>query len=681
MTGTVDSTEPDSSRSTQFEDASASERRQDLPADPPGTPTPASDVSLDTMEDEFDKRPPLKALRDKVAQEYCINEESTDGGKIGAEFKLLKCRLNEQLIWFDIDYLYPHSYDNNPSDKSSRSCAYQAYQIEYDILSFKGKDSAKEGEKWLKTACTSAAATALKNMRALSKYDKNNKNLPEEHVVATQLKNTLDTGVYDGVTPTKHNIAAKLRESLHDLNHNCAEDMYSHDDSFPSRIAADEKINKVVTPKYILREYYKYGENLNKDKDIALLGRWWDVLNAENNIKKYKQSSTVALPKHPVFFDVTELQGIVIKHTGGTLTNNVIDTSKFYDQELTFSSSLQSNQDIQFWDNVKKISAKEIKLKKDEYLTIARADPSSYSSIDAIAYSRIIRRHPSVEEKVSLTSPSSITNLIIDKTQKYNNDNIIPIRQIDTTCNVVAGTTTKPYDRSGELGKAGSFFDHSDFKVPVPNGVPCQEGSSGQKSVLPSPPLRSDNPPRRENRLSGADFETCKIVIIDSSHEDSIACFSQKPDRVEGCSEVDFKSNYCQYGTDPSATWRLAESVAGIYGESATPGDMCVATADDLRSKQACVFTLPLPSSPESSALATPLAKFLGIKQEQLTTCAFDLGDGKKSRDYVQYDLCASSPTYYTDAGDGGPADGGPALLGVETEKPFDDIKNQHCLP
>ena len=634
------------------------------------------------MEDEFDKRPHLKALRDRVAEKYCIDKESPEGKRIRAELDLLECRVKEQKRWFDNPFLYKDPFAKNENDVLPVSCIGQTNEIESDILSFMG-DSDQKGEKWLKEACTSATATALKELQAFSRYDADDRDLPSESQARDKLYIQLQQHVgyeidYNDEKDT-HNIERTLQYSLFRLNHNCADHMDNHEDDFLPLKIRDGESRGDVTPKYIFREYYKYaGASATENDNNALLGRWWDVLNRENNIIKYSRSTrgTETIVGN-IKLDVSAGSNIEIYREENHYALNTSLLSAQNDFiKVTIENVGVSGHNRLLWlyknDHITLVT--NASLPTEEESTPEALEAATYSSITYTAYNDgwdgHIRRHPShyrLDEhplnlsKLKVLLPSAEDGEFNESQPYDENRDIIPIRQVKLTCPDIDGTNTHPYHRhytavdkdspSHLKEESTFFFDHTNFKVPVGSGLTCKEGPSGQRSVLSTPPLRSDALPGREKKLSDKDFKG-KIVLNENSDVlelESIQFFSKKKEHTQSCSTPGSLNvtQYCEYGTSSEARWREVSDAERLNPHT---GDGCIYKVkndeggNSVRpSNEACVFTLPV----AGGGLQSPLATFLGISEEELTTCAFDLGDGKKARDYVQFDLCASE--YYSE--------------------------------
>ena len=588
------STEPDSSRSTQqFEEASASAPRPDPPADPLGTPPPTSLVSVDTREDIFENRPLLEALRDRVAQKHCIDPSSERGAPIRANLDLLECRVVEQLSWLQEPYLY--------TEIAANSCVEQIEAIERVVLSSEGKDANKKGEKWLETVCKSATSTAVKKVIDFSLYDEDDGYLPRESDVEAELKRQLKGLVEykpnDKDEKHHHNIETALLYDLYRINHNCASYMDNHITTFPSL----KKKNK------------------NKNKELNKRGGGDDV---------------------------------TVKYI----------LRQYYKYAGEDASSMDSDTVLlgRWWDV----------LQKENIINEYGSRSENDGNLTLVSHSRIPLPKTTTDQKPL----DRLYELLGFEPEVFNTilrEDIIPIRKINLRCVDEVEVGNAAYLRHATAG--GTFFNHAKFLVSDLTPHCSSTIASMQRSVLsnlppPPPPLS-----KRNNPLSGLkkDLKGCKVVYvphnvtnIEKKLVTAIECFSRERSRLndhcggDGDMFDEFTEAYCEYGNYPRgelSVWKddsQPSSESDACFDNFTDDTGAQENTNPISSKNACVFTLPL-SSFSGADLAEPLARFLGISKDDLTTCAFDLGGGKKARDYVQYDLCASPLTYYTDAGDG----------------------------
>ena len=626
----------ETSRNTQNQqlDGASGREPRDPPADPNGTPPPASKVPV---EPEEGLPGPLKTLRNKVSKAECEAADSPQGEHIKEALDLLKCRVDEQLDWLANPLLYA-----DPG--TTHSCVTQTEELNTNVLTFVGKDSGGSGEMWLQNACRDATDKALENLGAIERYeatknDKGGGKVPTEASlkralvkVLTKIKTSKYADFDDDPDSQEdsHNIALMLEYSLNRINHNCADHMDT-EDFLPRKIEHDESQGNVEVS-YIFREYIKYPAAANKKID-PYFARYYNVLvNDITTLKAYAKpwSGTSFKAPHKPKTDETP-----------TTYNTKAKIANLSDLALFLNT------------------------KGDGALDESDDDDDGY-----------------LDDDDKVVPDNSFGDAIKHKESR----DIIAIRKIDTQCTACDAYKRHQKSSNGDKNAAQTtFFDHSNFDIAVDvNGVAC-DGDGSQRKVIPSGEMCEADEEEREGLVS--DFANCRLfrnysvasgVTTESSR--GIQCHNRtKPSGStlsSYCSALTrndqpkFVASYCEIGSYDKSVYHKKTHGSNIpptpkEGHESSTGCHTTATEDttenknaltkEKKGKDACVFTLVLNAATETARTKARghLARFLGVKSDDLNKCQLQVDDDLTPHDYRQYDLCSTKYTFYTDGGDG----------------------------
>ena len=740
------STEPDSSRSTQFEDASASERRQDLPADPPGTRPPTERVPV---EPESGWPKPIEDLRNKVAEEACINPESVSGKAIYEQLELLKCRVEEQKEWLKNPFLYK-------SPDSAHSCVVQNKSHDVVVLSFGGTDAERSGKKWVANACLSATDTALKNLSAGERY-RDDKSLPSEQDVETELvgnwlRDKLPFQEDPEDEEDTHNIADSLRYSLYRLNHNCAHHMDVGKFHDPIK---ENEVRGEVELKYIFRQYYKYdyeGDSLNPD-----ISRYWDyIAGQQQNIKVYQypydkteyashseadarnelKHRTGARGSDSGFESFVESRDIipVRKITPASCINT---HGGFYDRHPDHSdpsgeSTFFDHTDFAISQNdIEETECSEVLDSRQKRVILKDASSNETSDVSMRQYTgcKFVRGAGAVEGATnyeSLECWRSLSRGSADSSCLRGEEMKVDYCEYGSSPNAVYhppgdlpgdATAPDPHHVDIFIDHFHHHHEHRDHVSVV--SLPGHGGKHGHGDgqILGDKPDLHHDPHDHDGSKPGfveipAPHAHSSRYYISHNHNHRREIAGEDPIHVHD----DGGNDYSKPAVGGCAPGHVHDTSGEVDQLSWPYGDQTCSTSNNLKylpatstdeavhkpsgannhqhlsamnnsldeegnhdegnsnvchgdrgDQGACVFTLPLGDTGLEN-----LGDFFGVDSSKLQRCQFKIGS-EEARDYVQYDFCASSPTLYTDAGDGKEADGFPAL-------PYSFEKDEYCL-
>ena len=623
----------ETSRNTQNQqlDGASGREPRDPPADPNGTPPPASKVPV---EPEEGLPGPLKTLRNKVSKAECEAADSPQGEHIKEALDLLKCRVDEQLDWLANPLLY-----EDPG--TTHSCVTQTEELNTNVLTFVGKDSGGSGAMWLQNACRDATDKALENLGAIERYeatknDKGGGKVPTEASlkralvkVLTKIKTSKYADFDDDPDSQEdsHNIALMLEYSLNRINHNCADHMDT-EDFLPRKIEHDESQGNVEVS-YIFREYIKYPAAANKKID-PWFARYYNVLmNDITTLKAYAKSYSVDVFKAPHTVETGETK---------TTYDTKAKISNLSDLALFLNTHFKGGKNLEDDDLV----------------------------VPAGSFDGVIKHKESRD--------------------------IIPIRKIDTQCTACDAYKRHQKSSNGDKNAAQTtFFDHSNFDIEVDvKNVSC-DGDGSQKNVIPSGDMcEADDDEEEEREGLASDFGNCRLfrnhstlekIITADPFARGIQCHNRtKPTGSTLSSycgaltqndQPKFVPKYCEEGSYNNAVFHKPSNTTPSrnegHGSDSTTNTGCHTTATEdteankkaltkeLKTKDACVFTLVFNGATDDDRIKARrnLAHFLGVKYADLNKCQLQVDENLTPHDYKQYDLCASKYTLYTDGGDG----------------------------
>ena len=543
---------PDSSRTTQFEDASGEiPIRNDPGAEAPNTPSLAEKLRSAPVEDEDHSPEVMKLIEDTAKICWDSDDESNEAEKLKEVLAGFSCRVKEQISWLESPYLYAAGPSQN------HACANQASSIDLKILTYYGKDEEGTGEMWLKNVCENAALEALENLNYVEEnYDSGNSNLPTLDKAQRELRRiminrgsfyNIDYGEsvdssdkLDEAVEKSFNIRQILWHSLYRINHNCAHAIDR--DHFSDRILQDYTTsNNRVTPRYLYNEYYNYPDlgvdyldldvNININKDAA---RYWDIIVrtlGRDKLKFYQKPYN----KKQIFIDGT-----------GDPTLQVVG----------------------------------------RYLTSAKWD--SLESVASLLHA------PPVFPEFGSIRPFEKAGGVID--EKRIRENVWAIREIDTAC---GDSYYKRHYTHANPERVNHFFDFSEFAIPITvpatdaSDFTCLGGSNDyaryfrQHLVIPKTALQRDITPGDPSSLDdeeddGEEVSTprtapvnvvrvgdsplekadeCK-VYYDGDQAYGLECYFRS---AEGCLGNNDNKRYCEHGRTAKAEYHVGTSEGYTY--------------------------------------------------------------------------------------------------------------------
>ena len=589
------STEPDSSRSTQFEDASASERRQDPPADPPGTPSPVSQVPTDPKDDWPE---PIRKIRDEVSKEHCENEKSTIGRDIKPALVNLKCRVEEQQRWLKNSLLYK-------APNSNHTCVTQTNENYTKVLSFSGKDATMSGMKWVKQACKAAVDKALEELSAREDYEID-RSLPDKDDVASQLENLVSNEhvAFSDTHKPSHDIEQMLRYSIYRINHNCSDLMDTG--NFLERKIHHDLVEKNVEPKYIFREYYTY----ESDTINPAIARVWHIIAEEKTVKQYPGPYQA---NSSMDYD--------------TNNNNIFDLTEF--------ASIKGNNDL-FYPH---------RLLYEEARSIIPVRKIK-TTCDAISY----KRH---EDHSSGSRPtyffennrfnvrSNYKGLTCKDVANSRQKLVIPAKPLPPLVVEVPPLETK------------SFFDLAQgckLVGTTNDSIECYTRKPPTGSTLEDYCNSLSNPSFFSYIRGYCEFGSAPKARYHAvfGGEENKHGYYQFPN-PHGAYDTDDGSKGCHI-VAPHPMPPATVSAGGINVPTGAFGEALTKLQEEITKKDACVLTLGLEPKNDTSK---ELGLFFGISSDELGECQREIAPGLEARDYKQLDLCARPYddfyTYYAD--------------------------------